>query len=632
MTTVTRFASTALVSLLTLCHGAAAAKAPQHNIVVIMSDDQDARLGSLTAQPYVQREMMGQGVTLENHFATVAQCCPSRTSYLRGQAAHNTNLTHVSAPGGGWEKFVASGQSEYYLPHYLKAAGYRTEYIGKMMNGYNMASYHPKPSGWDHSDLLINPYTYLFNNVVMSFDGERPVFYDGYHQTDIITAKAISRIGKLIDDGEPYYIQVAPSSPHTSGDGPTVPCARHMYDFNDAKALRTPNFNPSDHYQDQKPFWVKELPLMNQSMINFVDWQHRSRYQALAGIDEMVEQVVEFLKQRGQMENTYIIYTTDNGFHEGNHRQLGGKGLPYIEDTNIPMIIRGPGIPKNVTSKMPSTHVDMAPTYLEIAGLASNASGYPPFLDGRSLLQEWQSAGSEVMSGNGVAREILNIEFWGTISNAGLPDFQTTSPIYSFKTVRLVGERQAWLYTVWCDSNSTELYDTNADPYELTNLALNATAAHARLMGRLNGLLLVTKSCGKESCRDPWQLLRQDSGGDFANLDEALDAAYDDFFTGLPAVGFDVCMDYQYAPNEGPYYPPASVSLGRAWRSDTDNFPAHKTNGTQTPGNNARQGTLAQKGVSLETIMLSARNVTDDEIGVTSVCGAPDYCGGLAAD
>lgn len=69
------------------------------NIVVIMSDDQDFRLGSLKAQSFVQREIMAKGVTLENHFATVAQCCPSRTSFLRGQQPHNTNLTHVAAPG-----------------------------------------------------------------------------------------------------------------------------------------------------------------------------------------------------------------------------------------------------------------------------------------------------------------------------------------------------------------------------------------------------------------------------------------------------------------------------------------------------------------------------------------------------
>lgn len=69
------------------------------NIVVFMTDDQDLRQNSIGFQPTVQRELIEEGLTLDNHFATVAQCCPSRTSYLRGQAAHNTNLTYVFAPG-----------------------------------------------------------------------------------------------------------------------------------------------------------------------------------------------------------------------------------------------------------------------------------------------------------------------------------------------------------------------------------------------------------------------------------------------------------------------------------------------------------------------------------------------------
>lgn len=152
-----------------------------------------------------------------------------------------------------------------------------------------------------------------------------------------------------------------------------------------------------------------------------------------------------------------VIYTSDNGFHIGNHRQVGGKGLPYIEDVNIPMIIRGPGIPNNVSSTTPSTHVDMAPTFLDIAAVAEEQ--YPPFLDGRSLLSEWETAGkpsSKTSSG----KEIINIEFWGRVNNAGAPDYSIPSPIYAYKTLRIVGEESSWLYSRWCDRNSTELYNT----------------------------------------------------------------------------------------------------------------------------------------------------------------------------
>lgn len=87
------------LALITAASLALAQDAKQPNIVVIMADDQDYQLGSLEAQPTVRQELMAKGLTLENHFVTVAQCCPSRTSFLRGQAAHNTNLTHVAPPG-----------------------------------------------------------------------------------------------------------------------------------------------------------------------------------------------------------------------------------------------------------------------------------------------------------------------------------------------------------------------------------------------------------------------------------------------------------------------------------------------------------------------------------------------------
>jgi N-acetylglucosamine-6-sulfatase len=122
------------------------------------------------------------------------------------------------------------------------------------------------------------------------------------------------------------------------------------------------------------------------------------------------------------------------------------------------MIIRGPGVPSGVVSKIPSTHIDMAPTFLDIAGLTAGSLGYPVFLDGRSLLPEWRSPTSSCSKS--VGREILNVEFWGTISNAGLPDYEVRSPTYAYKTVRIVSETSAWLFSRWCNANNTELYNT----------------------------------------------------------------------------------------------------------------------------------------------------------------------------
>lgn len=106
-------------------YGSSQTKKP--NIVMIMSDDQDLRLGSTDYQQVLQRDVHAKGTEFKNHYATTANCCPSRTSFFRGQMVHNTNITHVNAPGGNYDKFVLSGQDTDYLPFWLKDAGYRVE-------------------------------------------------------------------------------------------------------------------------------------------------------------------------------------------------------------------------------------------------------------------------------------------------------------------------------------------------------------------------------------------------------------------------------------------------------------------------------------------------------------------------
>ncbi|KAF4452184.1 putative arylsulfatase precursor [Fusarium austroafricanum] len=571
----------------------AMAKASKPNIVVIMSDDQDARLGSLQARPFVRQVLASEGITLENHFATVAQCCLSRTSWMRGQSSHNTNLTHVGPPGGAYEKVVYSKQDEYYLPRWLKVSGYETTYIGKFMNGINVATYKPGRKGWDHTNILVHPYQYSYNNVVMSQNGKR------LSSTTVIIKPMSSKPKQsLTKSDKPFYIQIAPTSPHTSKNGLSVPCARHMWAFNNATAPRTPNFNPEDKWTTMKPAWLKERKFMT------------------------LEQIAFLLKKKGELDNTYFIYTTDNGFHSGQHRQLGGKGLPYLKETNIPMIIRGPGIPKGSSSKIPSTHVDMAPTFLEMASLGKDEKGYPPFFDERSLISEWKDSDTSYSS----EKEVLNVEFWGTISNGATPVYEIRSGVYAYKTPRIISETSSWLFSRWCTNNETELYDTAADAYELNNLAINPTAENKRTIQRLNGLLLVTKSCSQESCRNHWKILQKNSGGKFTTLKEAMDAKYDKFFASLPSGGYQKCMNYQATENEGRYYPPESISLASQYRGTTDNFPfTNVANFTRVPGNAGREGAMIHRHVNMTTIMKAAREVTDKEMGDVKIC-RPEDC------
>lgn len=183
------------------------------NIVFIMTDDQDLHLGSLDSLPIVQREMMGKGTTFSNHWATTAQCCPSRTSPLRGQQAHNTNITDVKEPGGNYDKWVAAGPDDNYLPHWLGAAGYHTEYIGKLINNLNVVKYNkPVPKAWTNIDMLVEPYMYDYNNAVFSWNGERPRVYHKWHQLDVIRIKALDRLKNLARQEKPFFYAIAPTA------------------------------------------------------------------------------------------------------------------------------------------------------------------------------------------------------------------------------------------------------------------------------------------------------------------------------------------------------------------------------------------------------------------------------------
>lgn len=349
-------------------------KQSKSNILFIFTDDQDLELGSLDFLPSVVSRVKNvgkkrhqrnkivtnqTGFTFENHYATVALCCPSRVALLRGQHAHNTNNTYVQAPGGGYDKFRLSGEDNDYLPHWLRRAGYRSEYIGKLMNQYGVYNYNYTPKGWDHFDGLLDPYTYIYNTPVFSANGQWPVYYAKHHQTDILRAKAVDRLTKLLaNDSQPWYLEVAPVAPHqqfnSSGRYPPVPLSRHQNLYPGLAAPRTPNFNPA--IQD-KPAWLGELPLMNSSQIAFSDDTYRRRSQALAGIDELVGNLLDILENAGKLDETTIIFSADHGYHIGQHRVPAGKTLPYREDTHVPFFVKGPGVPKggSINHRMTAT-------------------------------------------------------------------------------------------------------------------------------------------------------------------------------------------------------------------------------------------------------------------------------------
>jgi hypothetical protein len=433
--------------------------------------------------------------------------------------------------------------------------------------------------------------------------------------------RSLDRIEYLTSQEKPFYLTLAPSTPHVQNDKyQCIPLTRHAQDFENVTAPRSRNWNPADKYQLQKGSWLATLPLMNDSVQEYADHSFRQRIRALQGVDEMIEDVVKLLEAKGELENTYVIYTTDNGYHIGNHRIPAGKALFYAEDTNLPFVVRGPGVPAGVTSKIPGAHLDLAPTFLDIAGLPEEQ--WPPFLDGQSLLHQWHNPESSTGDGEGGgnAKETLNVEFWGlcTVEAPNAAELGVPFKNNSYKTLRIIGEDESWLYSYWC-TGETELYNTAEDPYELDNLAVNPTEYHARLMDRLNAILLVTKSCAGGTCRQPWRLLQpRGCGGKdkVLSLKQAMDSKYDAFFAGFPRVAFKECLQIQDIDNEAPYYPPLprSGALGQKYRNPTDNYKSQGEGGTRYLDSGGQYGGWDQRNATLADINKTAREMTDAEI------------------
>lgn len=197
---------------------------------------------------------------------------------------------------------------------------YNTYYTGKLFNAHNVDNYNKPPvNGFNGSDFLLDPYTYEYYNAYMTRDNRPPISYAGQYSPDIVAQKSYDFLDEAALHNEPFFLGVAPVAPHSNVKQvpeieltPPKYAERHAHLFQGYKIPRTKNFNPD------KPGgvgWIKDLPKLNDTVIDWHDEFQRSRLRALQSVDEMVEGLVKKLEDKGLLENTYIFYTTDNGYH-----------------------------------------------------------------------------------------------------------------------------------------------------------------------------------------------------------------------------------------------------------------------------------------------------------------------------
>jgi len=445
---------------------AAEAPAGRPNIVMILTDDED--VASHAYMPKTKALLEDRGTIFANFFVTNSFCCPSRVTILRGQYSHNTQIQGIQPPTGGFAKFRNLGHQSSTIATWLDGAGYHTAYLGKYLNQY-VPEQDGVPPGWDDwhvgSDNNSNyNYTLNENGAVLPY-GEAPEDY----LTDVLARKSVDIIARAAASDEPLFLYVATYAPHS----PSTWAPRHDGLFEDVPLPRPSSFDEPD-VRDKPPI-VRDLPPMTRPQIEAMEYHHRSRLRALQGVDDLVETVVAALERHGLMDNTYIVYTSDNGHHMGEHRMIAGKTTAYEEDIRVPMIMRGPGVAEGARIDAMALNNDLAPTFAEIAGIAP-----PAFVDGRSLLPLLEDPGQPWRRSFLIQRrELETHEMTGAAR---------------FDAIRT----EDWTYVQYGDG-ARELYNLRQDPHQLDSMV---GRADPWVVERLSTRLAELSNCAGSDCRE----------------------------------------------------------------------------------------------------------------------------------
>ncbi len=456
----------------------AKAKPGKHpNFVFILTDDLDRSLYFDASRfPKFNSLLVDKGTTFSNFFVTDSLCCPSRSSILRGQYVHNHDVRGNRPPLGGFEKFHSNGDEKSTVATWLHDAGYRTGLLGKYLNGYpNGADATFVPPGWDvwaspSGNGGYSGYNYRLNeNGKLVRYGASPQD----HLVDVLSQKSGEFIQQSGD--KPFFLYVAPYVPHA----PATPAPRHAETFPGLQAPRTASFNQAD--VSTEPQWLQARPLLGDQQIASIDALYRKQLQSMLAVDDLIQHVVDTLQQAGKLDNTYIVFTSDNGFHLGQHRLPQGKITAFDEDIRVPLVVRGPDVPAGKKVDEFAANIDFAPTFAALAGAKA-----PSFVDGRSLepVLHGKSPGKS-------SRTAVLVEQFTGSARGGSGRRVSVPPTYA--AVRT--DRYTYIEYV---TGERQLYDLRNDPDELHNIV---STADPKVVQDLAKQLTALRSCKGTDCR-----------------------------------------------------------------------------------------------------------------------------------
>lgn len=427
---------------------------------MILTDD--LRASDLEHMPRVNHLLVDQGMTLPNFATTTPTCCPSRASFLRGQYAHNHRVGHGMAPRES--TFRELGLDRSTVGTWADDAGYRTGYVGKYLNKYEVTRV---PPGWNrfyaNFDRDVWARTFNVNGTLRTVRGGN---------IDAHLGAVGDRFLANNNPGRPFFLFQNFNAPHRKGAAPPPAPKRDLRRFADHKAPRTPAFNRVN--AGMHPYFAGQ-PRLDQDAIRGINIEHRGRLASLQVVDRAIRDFIDTLREKGELQNTFIFFTSDNGYHMGERRLAHGKMTPLLSDVRVPLVVRGPGVAAGTVREELVQNTDFGPTVAEIAGAQT-----PGFVDGRSLLP--------LLQGQSVSWRTASL-FEGRAANVPRAHLG-----FSGLTTRS-GDH----YIEYPDE-FREFYDLGDDPHLLRSLSSDPDQSSrlARLAERLDAL----RGCAGAECRD----------------------------------------------------------------------------------------------------------------------------------
>jgi N-acetylglucosamine-6-sulfatase len=488
-----RLAAAALVAALAALAGllgaaggdAAAGTRDQANVVIVLTDDQDAK--SLRVMKGVKRKLGRRGANFRSAFAVYPLCCPSRATILTGQYPHNHGVLDNAGRDGGVKAFDESTT----LATALSDDGYRTGYIGKYLNGYPALARDDAeaahPPGWDRFFGMVDAGQYEWSinaNGTLRRYGREPNDY----QTDVLRRMGLDFIRKHSGRNKPpFFMMLGTNAPHGEkgrrfADRNPRPAKRHVGAFERLRLPDIPSFNEAD-VSDKPPFL--RVPRIKGKGRRELRDRYRGRLESLLSVDQLVTRLLSELRRQGELRNTLFVFTSDNGFLLGEHR-LERKRLLYEESAQVPLVMRGPGIPKGVKRHELVGNIDLAPTIYDVTGVSP-----PPALepDGVSLLNLVDNPGA-------FADRDLLLENFHIGSGDGVGKAVRTQEAVLIEQ-RVDGTTYRELYDL--DPESPFPKPGGYDPYQLENQYENPD--YSGLRGQLQDRLDQLRNCEGNQCR-----------------------------------------------------------------------------------------------------------------------------------